>query len=60
MNTCQVKEKKITVHSKKRALNSVEKQYNQIFGKKDIYTDNEIFVFNAIRNAQKILERYED
>ena len=60
MNTCQVKEKVLSARPKKRQFNSIEKQYNQIFGKKDVYTDNEIFVFNAMRNAQKILERYEN
>ena len=60
MNTCQIKENVLPIRTTKRELNSVEKQYSQIFGKKKVYTDNEIFVFNAMRNAQKILERYEN
>lgn len=35
----------------------IEKQYQSIFGKKDSYTENEVFVFNSIYNVQKILER---
>jgi len=27
---------------------SIEKQYHTIFGKKDSYTENEVFVFNSI------------
>ena len=36
--------------------------YRKMFGKRkdDKYTENEIFVFNSMLNAQKILERYED
>jgi len=36
--------------------------YQRMFGKRnnDKYTENEIFVFNSMLNAQKILERYED
>jgi len=34
--------------------NLVKKQYGRMFGKKDTYTDNEIFVFNSMRNVQKI------
>ena len=60
MNTCHTKENVLPAHNSKRESNVVEKQYNQIFGKKKIYTDNEIFVFNAMRGAQKILERYEN
>ena len=60
MNTNKKKEKVSTISPKKRNLNSIERQYNQVLGKKDTYSDNEIFVFNAIRNAQKILERYKD
>ena len=58
MNTCQAKENVLPSRSKKKVPNPIEKQYNQIFGKKEVYSNNEIFVFNAIRNAQKILERY--
>jgi len=60
MNTCQIKEHVVPDRPKKREPASVEKQYNQIFGKKDRYSDNEVFVFNAMRSAQKILERYEN
>ena len=60
MNTCQSKGNVLPVRSKKRESISVEKQYNHVFGKKKVYSDNEIFVFNAMRNAQKILERYEN
>ena len=60
MNTCQIKENVIPVRPKKRESSPIEKQYNRVFGKKETYSDNEIFVFNAMRNAQKILERYED
>ncbi|MDR2972910.1 MAG: hypothetical protein LBU83_13460 [Bacteroidales bacterium] len=56
MNTCQVKKTVMPVAK----TNLVQKQYNNVFGKKEVYTENEVFVFNAIRNAQKILERYED
>ncbi|MDR2234193.1 MAG: hypothetical protein LBE56_13860 [Tannerella sp.] len=36
--------------------------YQKMFGKrkKNKYTDNEIFVYNAQRNLAKIMERYED
>jgi len=36
--------------------------YQKMFGKRkdNKYTENEIFVFNSMLNAQKILERYED
>jgi hypothetical protein len=36
--------------------------YQRILGKRkdNKYTDNEIFVFNSMLNAQKILEKYED
>ena len=60
MNTCQTKENVLPDRPNKRELSSVEQQYNQVFGKKKVYTDNEVFVFNAMRNAQKILERYEN
>ena len=40
--------------------NDTAEQYARLFGKKEQYTDNEVFVFNSMRNAQKILERYED
>jgi hypothetical protein len=60
MNSCQVKENVSSVRKQKSAVNPVEKQYNRVLGKKDVYTDNEIFVFNAMRSAQKILERYEN
>ena len=59
MNTCQIKKSVLPVSSKKTEPNSVERQYNRIFGKKNTYSDNEIFVFNAMRSAQKIIERYE-
>ena len=36
---------------------SIAKQYERMFGKKKEYTDNEIFVFNSMRNVQQILER---
>jgi hypothetical protein len=39
--------------------NPIAKQYERMFGKKETYTDNEIFVFNSMRNVQKILERDE-
>ena len=60
MNTCQIKENDILIRQKKRESNPIEKQYNRVFGKKETYSDNEIFVFNAMRTAQKIIERYED
>ena len=36
--------------------------YEKMFGKRkdNKYTDNEIFVFNSMRNIQPILERHED
>jgi len=37
--------------------NNVAEQYARLFGSKKQYTDNEIFVFNSMRNTQKILER---
>jgi hypothetical protein len=60
MNIYQTKEKILPVHPKKRESNSIEKQYNRVLGKKEAYSDNEIFVFNAMRSAQKILESYEN
>ena len=60
MNTYQIKENITPIRPKKKESNPIEKQYNRIFGKKEVYTDNEIFVFNAMRSAQKILDRYEN
>jgi len=60
MSTRQIKKGVLPVSPKKREPNSVERQYNRVLGKKDTYSDNEIFVFNAMRSAQKILERYEN
>jgi len=60
MNSCQVKENVLPIRKQKSAANLIEKQYNHVLGKKNVYTDNEIFVFNAMRSAQKVLERYED
>jgi hypothetical protein len=60
MNSCQVQENVLPAHKQKREVNFIEKQYNHVFGKKEVYTDNEIFVFNAMRSVQKILERYEN
>ena len=36
--------------------------YQRLLGKRksNKYTDNEIFIFNSMLNAQKILEKYED
>jgi hypothetical protein len=56
MNIYQTHENVLSV----APTNTITKQYNQIFGKKEVYTENEIFVFNAIRNAQKVLERDEN
>jgi len=56
MSICKTKKNVLPIVN----TNSVKKQYNHIFGNKEVYTDNEIFVFNAIRNAQKILERDEN
>ena len=41
--------------------NETLKAYQKMFGKRkdDKYTDNEVFVFNSMRNAASILERYE-
>jgi hypothetical protein len=39
---------------------NVKKQYERMFGKKKDYSDNEIFVFNSMRNVEKILQKYED
>jgi len=36
--------------------NNIKSQYELFFGKKELYNDNEIFVFNSLRNAQKILD----
>ena len=40
--------------------NSITRQYERMFGKKETYTDNEVFVFNSMRNVQKILEQDEN
>jgi len=42
--------------------NETLQAYQKMFGKRkdDKYTDNEVFVFNSMRNAASILERYED
>jgi hypothetical protein len=42
--------------------NETLKAYQKMFGKRkdNKYTDNEIFVFNSMRNVAPILERYED
>ncbi|MDR0559298.1 MAG: hypothetical protein LBG92_03960 [Prevotellaceae bacterium] len=34
----------------------VKKQYEYFFGKKEHYTDNEIFAYNSIRNVTQILK----
>ena len=60
MNIHKVKESALPIRNSKSVANSVEKQYNRVLGKKTVYSDNEIFVFNAMRSAQKILERYEN
>ena len=41
--------------------NETLQAYQKMFGKRkdDKYTDNEVFVFNSMRNAASILERYE-
>ena len=41
--------------------NETLKAYQKMFGKRkdNKYTDNEVFVFNSMRNAASILERYE-
>ena len=41
--------------------NETLKAYQKMFDKRkdDKYTDNEVFVFNSMRNAASILERYE-
>jgi hypothetical protein len=40
--------------------NTVKKRYESMFGKKDTYTDNEIFVFNSMRNVLRILDHDEN
>ena len=54
------KENTLHVCKEKSKTELVKKQYSNVLGKKEVYSDNEIFVFNAMRNAQKILERYEN
>ena len=55
----KVVDTKKTVSAKK---NETLKTYQKMFGKRkdDKYTDNEIFVFNSMRNIASVLERYED
>lgn len=52
----QVPEKDIT----KAQKNDIGKQYERLFGKKKTYSESEVFVFNSMRNAAKILEKYEN
>jgi hypothetical protein len=42
------------------AANPTAEQYARLFGKKKNYTDNEIFIYNSMKNLGKILEKDED
>ena len=50
----------IMAGAKPAETNPITKQYERLFGKKKKYTDNEVFVFNSMRNVQQILEKDEN